>query len=129
MPRSAIPTRSLASGLAEAGRWVWRLPRLLLVGLVRVYQLGISPWLPPTCRYSPTCSQYAVIALREYGALRGSILAIWRILRCNPWGGHGHDPPRWFGEAPGENGSARTEDASGDSSVIDDPAENAASAT
>ena len=94
---NAEPT---AKDLAGVGRWVWRLPRMVLVGLVRVYQLGISPWLPSSCRYSPTCSQYAVIALRDYGALRGSILAIWRILRCNPWGGHGHDPPRWFGETP-----------------------------
>ena len=81
---------------------IWRLPRLALVGVVRFYQGAISPWLPPTCRYSPTCSEYAVQALREYGAVRGSVLATWRILRCNPWGGHGHDPPRWFGEpAPG----------------------------
>lgn len=93
-------TPSAPSGLADAGRWVWRLPRLLLVGVVRVYQLGISPWFPPTCRYSPTCSQYAILSLKKYGALRGSILALWRILRCNPWGGHGHDPPRWFGESP-----------------------------
>ena len=77
---------------------VWRLPRLLLVGVVRLYQGAVSPWLPATCRYSPTCSQYAVLALREYGAVRGSVLAAWRILRCNPWGGHGYDPPRWFGE-------------------------------
>ena len=97
-PAMNTPTDARGTALAEAGRWVWRVPRLLLVGLVRFYQLGISPWLPATCRYSPTCSQYAVIALREYGALRGSILALWRILRCNPWGGHGHDPPRWFGE-------------------------------
>ena len=79
---------------------IWRLPRRALVGLVRLYQLGISPWLPPSCRYTPTCSQYAILALREYGALRGSVLAVWRILRCNPWGGHGYDPPRWFGEPP-----------------------------
>ena len=84
--------------LSRAARAVWRLPRLLLIGLVRVYQLGISPWTPASCRFSPTCSQYAVLALREYGALRGGMLAAWRILRCNPWGGHGYDPPRWFGE-------------------------------
>ena len=77
---------------------IWRLPRMLLVGLLRLYQMGISPYVPSTCRYSPTCSQYSILALREYGAVRGTILATWRILRCNPWGGHGHDPPRWFGE-------------------------------
>ena len=91
-------TGSRSSALADLGRFVWRLPRLALVGLVRFYQLGISPWFPSSCRYSPTCSQYAIQSLREYGALRGTILATWRILRCNPWGGHGHDPPRWFGE-------------------------------
>ncbi|MFN3598086.1 MAG: membrane protein insertion efficiency factor YidD [Rubricoccaceae bacterium] len=86
--------------LARAGRLLWTLPRLLLVGLVRFYQLAISPWLPPACRYTPSCSQYAILALQRYGAVRGSILAAWRILRCNPFGGHGYDPPRWFGEKP-----------------------------
>lgn len=83
----------------RAGRWVYRLPRLALVGLVRVYQLTLSPYLGPgACRYTPTCSQYAILALRKYGAVKGLILAVWRVLRCNPWGAHGHDPPRWFGE-------------------------------
>ena len=96
----AAPTDSAPTGLQRLGRAVWTLPRLLLVGLVRVYQLGISPWLPSSCRYTPTCSEYAVQALRQYGALRGSVLALWRIGRCQPWGGHGYDPPRWFGEPP-----------------------------
>lgn len=82
------------------------LPRLLLIGLVRGYQIFISPLLPPTCRYTPTCSQYAILALRKYGVLKGSILAVYRILRCNPWGGHGHDPPRWFGEPSPEKSAA-----------------------
>ncbi|MFY8198599.1 MAG: membrane protein insertion efficiency factor YidD, partial [Bacteroidia bacterium] len=56
------------------------------------YQGMISPHLPPSCRYSPTCSQYAVEALGRYGAWKGSFLAAKRILRCHPWGGHGHDP-------------------------------------
>jgi hypothetical protein len=74
-----------------------------MIGLVRGYQLIISPHLPRSCRYTPTCSAYAMQALREYGAVKGTILAVWRVLRCNPWGGHGHDPPRWFGEpAPEE---------------------------
>ncbi len=75
-------------------------PRLLLIGLVRFYQLAISPLSPPSCRYTPTCSQYAIEALREYGALRGTVLAVWRVLRCAPWGKGGYDPPRWFGEPP-----------------------------
>lgn len=103
MPRDAMLcalTRrdDTASGLSGLGRTVWRVPRLLLVGLVRLYQYGISPWLPASCRYTPTCSAYAVEALGRYGAVRGTVLAVWRILRCNPWGGHGYDPPRWFGE-------------------------------
>lgn len=74
------------------------LPRRLLIGVVRGYQLIISPHLAPSCRYTPSCSHYAVQALGKYGALKGSILAVWRVLRCHPWGGHGYDPPRWFGE-------------------------------
>lgn len=73
-------------------------PRLLLIGFVRMYQRFLSPILPNSCRFTPTCSHYAVQALGKYGAVRGAILAVWRILRCNPWGGHGYDPPRWFGE-------------------------------
>ncbi|MDE7387950.1 MAG: membrane protein insertion efficiency factor YidD [Muribaculaceae bacterium] len=64
----------------------------LLILLVRVYQAAISPLLPPACRYTPTCSQYAVEALRKHGALRGSWLALKRICRCHPWGGSGYDP-------------------------------------
>lgn len=77
---------------------VTRWPAEALVGLVRVYQRVLSPLSPPSCRYTPTCSQYAVEALRRYGAVRGTLLAVWRLLRCHPWGGHGYDPPRWFTE-------------------------------
>ena len=65
--------------------------RLLLL-LVRCYQYAISPMLPPRCRYTPTCSQYAVEALQKHGALKGGWLAAKRIGRCHPWGGSGHDP-------------------------------------
>jgi putative membrane protein insertion efficiency factor len=75
-----------------------RVPRLLLVGLVRVYQAVLSPHLGNTCRFQPTCSEYAVEALRQYGAVRGLVLTIYRLGRCHPWGGYGYDPPRWFGE-------------------------------
>lgn len=64
----------------------------VLIGLVRFYQVAVSPWLPPSCRYTPTCSAYAVDALRAHGAGRGSWLALRRIGRCHPWGGHGFDP-------------------------------------
>ncbi len=65
---------------------------LMLIGLVKFYKGAISPLLPPSCRYTPTCSEYALEALRIHGPLRGSILAIKRILRCHPWGGSGYDP-------------------------------------
>ena len=60
--------------------------------LVRFYQLCISPLKPPCCRFTPTCSQYAIEAFRKHGAIKGLYLTIWRILRCNPWGGSGYDP-------------------------------------
>ncbi len=60
--------------------------------LIKIYQWGISPLLGPKCRYTPTCSQYALIALKKYGLFKGSWLAVKRIIRCGPWGGHGHDP-------------------------------------
>lgn len=64
----------------------------LLILLVRLWQLGPSVILPSSCRYTPSCSAYAITALRRYGALKGSWLAARRILRCHPWGGHGYDP-------------------------------------
>jgi len=60
--------------------------------LIRGYQVGISPMLPASCRYTPTCSAYAAEAIRRYGAARGSWLAAKRLMRCHPWGGHGYDP-------------------------------------
>ena len=63
-----------------------------LVMLVRFYQVCISPLKPACCRFTPTCSAYAIEALRKHGPIKGSLLAIWRILRCNPWGGSGYDP-------------------------------------
>jgi len=65
---------------------------LLLRGLIRGYQLLISPVLPPACRYLPSCSDYAAEAVARHGALRGSWLALRRLARCHPWGGSGYDP-------------------------------------
>lgn len=59
---------------------------------VYIYQYVISPLLQPSCRFVPSCSQYAIEALKIHGPLKGLWLATWRILRCNPWGGHGYDP-------------------------------------
>jgi putative membrane protein insertion efficiency factor len=64
----------------------------ILIGLVRFYQLAVSPWTPQACRFTPTCSAYALDALREHGSLRGTWLAVRRIARCHPWGGFGYDP-------------------------------------
>lgn len=64
----------------------------LLIGLVRFYQGAISPHFPAACRYQPTCSQYAVEAIRKHGPLKGCLLALKRICRCHPWGGSGYDP-------------------------------------
>lgn len=60
--------------------------------LIKLYQWIISPWLGPKCRYTPTCSQYALEAFKKYGPIKGFWLALKRIIRCHPWGGHGYDP-------------------------------------
>ncbi|QHS56669.1 membrane protein insertion efficiency factor YidD [Mucilaginibacter sp. 14171R-50] len=60
--------------------------------LIKIYQYLISPILPNACRYTPTCSQYGIEAIKKHGAFKGGWLTIKRIARCNPWGGHGHDP-------------------------------------
>jgi putative membrane protein insertion efficiency factor len=69
-----------------------RILREIAVAPIRVYQRVISPLLPRRCKYHPTCSAYAVDAVREFGILRGLVLAGWRLLRCNPWSHGGYDP-------------------------------------
>ena len=64
----------------------------LLIMPIRFYQKYLSPLKPATCRFTPTCSQYAIEAIRKHGPFKGFALAVWRILRCNPWGGSGYDP-------------------------------------
>ena len=64
----------------------------ILIFFIKFYQHAISPHFPPACRYTPTCSAYAVEALKKYGAFKGSWLAIKRISRCHPLGGSGYDP-------------------------------------
>ncbi|MGC8803676.1 MAG: membrane protein insertion efficiency factor YidD [Bacteroidales bacterium] len=73
-------------------RLILRLLVEILILPVRFYRAFVSPFLPPTCRYTPTCSAYAIEALRKHGPLRGLWLAIKRILSCHPWGGSGYDP-------------------------------------
>jgi len=66
--------------------------RILVLRIIKVYQKYLSPLLGPSCRFHPTCSEYTFQAIETYGVFKGSILAIKRILRCNPWGGSGADP-------------------------------------
>ncbi len=64
----------------------------MALGLVYFYRYAISPLTPPSCRFTPTCSEYALEALTKYGLFKGGWLSIKRILRCHPWGGRGYDP-------------------------------------
>jgi putative membrane protein insertion efficiency factor len=64
----------------------------LLLGIIKLYQLLLSPLLGASCRYTPTCSQYGVEAIKKYGPFKGGWLTLKRIGSCHPWGGHGHDP-------------------------------------
>jgi putative membrane protein insertion efficiency factor len=66
--------------------------KFVLVSLIRVYQALISPLLPPSCRFTPTCSQYAIEAIKKHGALRGAYMAARRLLRCHPFHPGGYDP-------------------------------------
>ena len=64
----------------------------IFVGIIKIYQNMISPLSPPRCRYTPTCSEYGVQAIKKHGAFKGGVFTIKRILTCHPWGGDGHDP-------------------------------------
>jgi hypothetical protein len=77
------------SGLLSTLR---RAPASGLIGLLTLYRRYVSPLTPPSCRFTPTCSRYAVDALRRYGVLKGGWLALWRVLRCNPLTRGGYDP-------------------------------------
>jgi putative membrane protein insertion efficiency factor len=70
-----------------------RLPQTILLGLIRLYQLTLSRLMPPnTCRFHPTCSRYGFEAVRRHGAIKGGLLTVWRVLRCNPFHPGGYDP-------------------------------------
>ncbi|KAI4340071.1 hypothetical protein MLD38_024943 [Melastoma candidum] len=68
------------------------------LSMLKFYKREISPILPNSCRYVPTCSEYSMEAYKKYGVVKGTVLTAWRLCRCNPLGGSGFDPPRWFGE-------------------------------
>jgi putative membrane protein insertion efficiency factor len=67
----------------------------VLVNAVKWYRSVLSPIMPPNCRFVPSCSNYSIEALQTFGSVKGLILTAWRILRCNPLGGAGYDPPMW----------------------------------
>jgi len=73
-------------------KWLSRLFAMMLLIPIVFYQRCISPLTPPSCRFTPTCSQYAKEAILKHGPIKGIYLAIRRILRCHPWGGSGYDP-------------------------------------
>lgn len=84
-------------------------PRLVTIGAIAIYRAAISPVIHalngPACRFEPSCSAYARDAIGEYGIVRGGVMAIWRIARCNPIGGHGYDPVRAAGVEAGVEGT------------------------
>jgi uncharacterized protein len=74
-------------------RFLFGIPALLLIGMVRLYQWTIGPMLGRRCRFEPSCSEYFIGSVRKYGAVWGALRGIWRIFRCNPWNPGGWDPP------------------------------------
>lgn len=66
--------------------------KYLFLGIIKLYRMTLSKILPPCCRYHPSCSEYATVAIRRFGAVKGGYLALWRIIRCNPFGRGGYDP-------------------------------------
>ena len=106
---------SYRRSLERGSHWIATLPLRVLIGAIRLYQLVLSPLTGPTCKYYPTCSSYAITALRTHGALKGLGLALWRILRCNPWslGGVDDVPPRKEGalQRPDDGGFANRQAA------------------
>lgn len=64
----------------------------LLIGLIRLYQITLSPFIGRSCRYTPTCSNYGIEAIQKHGPFKGTWLTVKRVLSCNPWGGSGYDP-------------------------------------
>jgi len=79
--------------LRDLSRTVWNLPRFIILGLVRLYQMTVSRLMPVnTCRFYPSCSHYGYQAIYKYGVIRGGWLATWRVLRCNPFNPGGVDP-------------------------------------
>jgi uncharacterized protein len=77
----------------QLARSIWSLPRFALIGAARLYQWTLSPLLGRHCRFEPSCSSYFILAVRKYGAVRGTLRGLWRICRCHPFHPGGNDPP------------------------------------
>ena len=92
MSKLGAGRNSIASRRQRLTHWMGLPLVWLLSGLIWSYRLLLSPVLPPCCRFTPTCSAYALEALRRHGPIRGSWLTLHRIARCHPWGGDGYDP-------------------------------------
>jgi uncharacterized protein len=78
--------------VAKKGLGIGGILSLPFIGLIKLYQLVVSPWLGPKCRFTPTCSQYGIEAFKKHGPIKGFWLTLKRVGRCHPWGGHGYDP-------------------------------------
>jgi uncharacterized protein len=89
---TGMPRARASDADVPRARTLARAARALVIAPIVVYRRVISPGLPRRCKYEPTCSRYAVDAIREFGAPRGLVLAVWRVLRCNPWSYGGYDP-------------------------------------
>ena len=104
---AAQPASSMLRALMWTGRALSRASRAVAIAPIFLYRKAISPALPRRCKYEPTCSRYAIDAIRAYGPARGLVLAGWRLLRCNPWSDGGYDPvegQRLFGRGMHSHG-------------------------
>ncbi|MCH7472810.1 membrane protein insertion efficiency factor YidD [bacterium] len=78
--------------ISTTGRFIQKLPSSAVIALIAFYRRFISPYTPPSCKFTPSCSRYGIDALKRYGVMKGSWLALWRLLRCNPFNPGGYDP-------------------------------------
>jgi len=86
----------------------------LALAAIRLYQRTISRVMPPSCRFVPSCSEYGYEAIARNGILRGGVLAAWRVMRCNPWGGHGYDPVPDLAKRAAGSGRRANQQSDGD---------------
>ena len=89
-----LQIRGSSKGFGASFKKVEKIAVKIVIWTIKFYQRWISPFFPSTCRFYPTCSQYAIEALGKYGLLKGGLMSIWRVLRCNPFNPGGYDPVR-----------------------------------